>query len=42
VAGLLILLRRNALTPFRMSLFATLYLAFAAGIAILWRSGQLI
>lgn len=42
VAGLLILLRRNALTPFRMSLFALLYAVFAAGIALLWRSGHLI
>jgi cation:H+ antiporter len=41
VAGLLILLRRNALTPFRMALFALLYVAFAVGIAILWRAGQL-
>jgi cation:H+ antiporter len=42
IAGLLMLLRRNALTPFRMSLFAVLYAAFATGVAILWRSGHLI
>ena len=41
VAGLLRLLRRDALTPARMSLFALFYIAFAIGIAILWLSGHL-
>jgi cation:H+ antiporter len=41
VAGLYILLRRNALTPFRMSLFALFYLAFAVGIVTLWQWGKL-
>jgi cation:H+ antiporter len=42
ISGLLILLRRNALTPFRMSLFALFYLGFAIGVVILWRCGHLI
>jgi cation:H+ antiporter len=42
IVGLLVLLWRNALTPFRLALFAVLYLVFAAGIVLLWRSGQLI
>jgi cation:H+ antiporter len=41
VLGLLMLLRRNALTPVRLSLFALFYLAFAIGILVLWRSGKL-
>jgi cation:H+ antiporter len=41
IAGLLLLLWRNALTPFRLALFALLYVVFGVGIAFLWRSGQL-
>jgi cation:H+ antiporter len=41
VAGLLILLRRSALTAYGMSLFAAFYVAFAIGIVFLWRSGHL-
>jgi cation:H+ antiporter len=41
VSGLLLLLRRNALTPFRLALFALFYLVFAVGVVILWRSGHL-
>ena len=41
VLGLLMLLRRNALTPMRLTLFAGFYLVFAAGVVILWRSGAL-
>ena len=41
ISCLLALLRRNALTPFRLSLFALFYLLFAAAIALLWRSGHL-
>jgi cation:H+ antiporter len=41
VLGLMILLRRNALTPVRLSAFAFLYLVFALGIILLWRSGRL-
>jgi cation:H+ antiporter len=41
VLGLFLLLRRNALSPVRVSLFALFYLAFAAGILILWHSGKL-
>jgi cation:H+ antiporter len=32
ITGMLILLRRNALTPVRLALFASLYLVFALGI----------
>jgi cation:H+ antiporter len=39
ISGLLFLLRRNKLTPFRLSLFALLYLVFAAAI-ILIRFGE--
>jgi cation:H+ antiporter len=41
VLGLLVLLRRHALTPVRLSLFAIFYLLFAVGIVVLWRTGQL-
>jgi cation:H+ antiporter len=41
VLGLLLLLRRHALTPIRLSLFVLFYLAFAVGTLILWRSGRL-
>jgi len=41
VLGLMILLRRNALTPVRLSLFAIFYLIFALGVIILWRSPRL-
>jgi cation:H+ antiporter len=40
-AGLLVLLRRGALTPFGMSLFILFYSAFAGGIFVLWRSAHL-
>jgi cation:H+ antiporter len=42
IVGLLALLKRRALTPVRLSLFASFYLLFAAGIVLLWRSGRLI
>jgi cation:H+ antiporter len=38
--GLMILLRRNALTPLRLAAFAAFYLIFALGIMLLWRSGR--
>jgi cation:H+ antiporter len=41
IAGLLVLLRRQALTPLRLSLFALFYAAFAVGIFMLWRSSRL-
>lgn len=41
VLGLLILLKRNALTAVRLAWFGTFYWVFAAGIALLWRSGKL-
>jgi cation:H+ antiporter len=41
VLGLMILLRRNALTPVRLAAFAAFYLIFAMGIALLWRGGRL-
>ncbi len=41
VLGLLLLLRRNALTPVRLSLFALFYAVFAIGIVLLWVSGRL-
>jgi cation:H+ antiporter len=41
IGGLLILLRRNSLTPFRMSLFAIFYAVFAVGIIILHHLGRL-
>jgi cation:H+ antiporter len=42
VFGLMILLRRNALTPIRLAAFGIFYLIFAIGIVMLWRSGRLI
>jgi cation:H+ antiporter len=39
IMGLMILLRRNALTPIRLTLFAIFYLIFALGVMILWRGG---
>lgn len=42
VVGLYMLLRWNALTPRRLSMFAAFYLLFAVGIIILWRSGRLV
>jgi len=41
IAGLLLLLQRNKLTPFRMSLFALFYLLFAIGMVALRCSGRL-
>jgi cation:H+ antiporter len=41
ILGLLVLLRRHALTPVRLSLFALFYGLFALGILALWRAGQL-
>jgi cation:H+ antiporter len=41
VLGLMILLRRNALTPVRLALFAIFYLIFALGVMILWRAARL-
>jgi len=41
VSGLLLLLRRNALTPRRLASFALFYAVFAAGIAVLWHAGHL-
>jgi cation:H+ antiporter len=41
ILGLLLLLRRNALTPARLSLFGVFYLIFAIGIIWLWHSGRL-
>jgi cation:H+ antiporter len=41
IGGLLVLLQRNKLTPFGMSLFALFYLLFAIGIAALRWSGRL-
>jgi cation:H+ antiporter len=40
VLGLMILLRRNALTPVRLAAFAVFYLVFALGIILLWRGGR--
>jgi cation:H+ antiporter len=39
VLGLLTLLRRNALTPVRLALFAMFYLVFAIGVLVLGRRG---
>jgi cation:H+ antiporter len=41
VLGLRLLLRRNALTPLRLSMFAGFYLVFALGILLLWGRGRL-
>jgi cation:H+ antiporter len=41
VSGLMILLRRNGLTPVRLAAFAIFYLVFALGIVVLWRGGRL-
>jgi cation:H+ antiporter len=41
VLGLMVLLRRNALTPMRLAAFAVFYLIFALGIMMLWRTGRL-
>ncbi len=41
IVGLLLILRRNALTPIRLSLFAVFYAAFGVGIVVLWASGRL-
>jgi cation:H+ antiporter len=41
VLGLMLLLRRNALTPVRAAAFAAFYLIFALGILLLWRGGRL-
>jgi hypothetical protein len=35
VLGLMMLLRRNALTPIRLALFAIFYLIFALGVMVL-------
>jgi cation:H+ antiporter len=42
VSGLLLLLWRNGLTPFRLALFALFYVVFAGGLLLLWRAGLLI
>jgi cation:H+ antiporter len=42
VLGLMILLRRNSLTPMRLAAFAIFYLIFALGIVLLWRGGRLV
>jgi cation:H+ antiporter len=39
IMGLMILLRRNALTPIRLALFAIFYLIFSLGVMIVWRGG---
>jgi cation:H+ antiporter len=39
IMGLVILLRRSALTPIRLTLFAIFYLIFALGVMILSRGG---
>jgi cation:H+ antiporter len=41
VLGLMVLLRRNALTPIRLTAFAIFYLIFALGIVLLWHTGRL-
>ena len=41
VAGLLLLLRRNALTATRLAWFAVLYGVFALGVLLLWRAGAI-
>lgn len=41
IAGVWALLRRDTLTPFKLSLFALFYVAFAIGILLLWHSGGL-
>lgn len=41
VSGLLLLLRRNALTPAILASFGVFYLIFAAGVFVLWHSGRL-
>jgi cation:H+ antiporter len=41
VLGLMILLRRNTLTPIRLGSFAIFYLIFALGVVILWCSARL-
>jgi cation:H+ antiporter len=41
VSGLMLLLRRNALTPVRLAAFAAFYVIFALGILLLWRGGRL-
>jgi cation:H+ antiporter len=41
VIGLLLLLRRNALTAVRLSWFGVFYAIFAAGIFVLWRTARL-
>ena len=41
VLGLMLFLRRNLLTPIRLTLFAIFYVIFAVGIVILWHEGRL-
>ncbi len=41
IVGLLLLLKRNALTPIRLAWFGSFYGIFAVGIWVLWRSGGL-
>jgi cation:H+ antiporter len=41
IVGLLILLRRNALTARRLAWFGTFYALFACGVYLLWRAGTL-
>jgi cation:H+ antiporter len=40
VLGLMLLLRRNRLTPILLTAFVVFYLIFAAGIVVLWRGGR--
>ena len=42
VIGLLLLLRRNALTAVRLAWFGTFYAVFALGIVVLWHTGRLV
>ncbi len=41
VLGLMLFLRRNLLTPIRLTSFAIFYVIFAVGIVILWHEGGL-
>ncbi len=41
VLGLMLFLRRNLLTPIRLTSFAIFYIIFAVGIVILWHEGGL-
>lgn len=41
IAGLFLLLRRDALTPWRLTMFGLLYAVFAVGIVLIWQMGML-